>query len=394
MAPNALLPALSGEKFLFGQTFKAVPMQVVKDSLVATANNDQRERGLPRRSIAYFVIGLGLFSEASYQEVYRNLEESKNFISGSHEPVSVPVVSSLVEARQRLGYESMKEVFDRVVAPIAIPGQSKNCHFKGLLITAVDGTVFNTPSTEENTAYFGRPKSQHGDGSYPQVRCVGFVECGTHVFFDYEISDETIRSEQALAERLLTRAKPGQLLLADRLYCDGKKWRLATSTGADAIFRAKADTSLPVEHRLEDGSYTSTLAEGERRKTSCKLHPVRVIEYRLGYGANEPIYRLITTLTPEQATPEQIAHLYTERWNWESVAGELKTALNRRSVLRSNAPEMIKQELVGLFLAHYSVRCFMHEAALVADVDVDRLSFKHSVNVIKRKAAYSGAFSP
>jgi hypothetical protein len=393
MVYNASMPGCPGETFLFTQAFKAVPMQAVKDALVTTANNDLRERELPKRSVAYFVIGLGLLSGASYQEVYRHLQESRNFVTGRNEPINIPVKSALVQARQRLGYASMKEIFDQVVRPIAVPEKSQGCFFKGLRLTAIDGTLLNVQATDENDDYFGRPKSQFGDGAYPQVRCVGLVECGTRIMFDFELSDSDTRSEQALAERLLPRVQRGQLLLADRLYCDGRKWRLATMNGADAIFRAKADTSLPVEKRLADGSYMSTLSEGDSRKSSAKFHPVRVIEYRL--GRKDPVYRLITTLSPDHATPEEIAHLYLERWNWEEVAGELKTALNpSNDVLRSNTPELVKQEFVGKLIAHFCVRSFMHEAALVADLDPDRLSFKHSLNVLKRKAAYVGDFSP
>ncbi len=178
--------------------------------------------------------------------------------------------------------------------------------------------------------------------------------------FDFELSDKDTRSEQALAELLLPRVQRGQILLADRLYCDGRKWYLATMNGADAIFRAKSDTNLPVQKRLADGSYMSVLTEGNSRKPSAKFHPVRVIEYRL--GRKDPVYRLLTTLWPDQATPEEIAHLYLERWNWEEVADELKTALNPSSdVMRSNTPELVKQEFVGKLIAHFCVRSFMHE---------------------------------
>ncbi len=130
MVYNASMPGCPSETFLFTQAFKAVPMQVVKDALVATANNDLRERELPKRSVAYFVIGLGLLSGAPYQEVYRHLQESRNFVGGKNEPINIPVKSALVQARQRLGYASMKEIFDRVVRPIAIPQQSQGCFFK------------------------------------------------------------------------------------------------------------------------------------------------------------------------------------------------------------------------------------------------------------------------
>src|SRR4029078_9191624 len=41
------------------------------------------------------------------------------------------------------------------------------------------------------------------------------------------------------------------------------------------------------------------------------------------------------------------------------------------------------QELYGILLAHYAVRALMHQAALQADVDPDRLSFVHVLEVVR-----------
>jgi len=51
--------------------------------------------------------------------------------------------------------------------------------------------------------------------------------------------------------------------------------------------------------------------------------------------------------------------------------------------LRSLTPVGVIQELYGILLAHYAVRFLMHEAALTSDVDVDRLSFVHAVEVVR-----------
>jgi hypothetical protein len=57
---------------------------------------------------------------------------------------------------------------------------------------------------------------------------------------------------------------------------------------------------------------------------------------------------------------------------------ELKTHLRgARMVLRGKTPELVRQEFWGLLLAHFAVRGLMHEAALRAGEDPDRLSFRH-----------------
>src|SRR5438552_18232989 len=45
-------------------------------------------------------------------------------------------------------------------------------------------------------------------------------------------------------------------------------------------------------------------------------------------------------------------------------------------------------------MAHFAIRGLMHEAALKADEDPDRLSFIHSVHVVQRRMARYGAIPP
>ena len=90
-----------------------------------------------------------------------------------------------------------------------------------------------------------------------------------------------------------------------------------------------------------------------------------------------------------------LAALYHERWEIETAFDELKTHLRgARIVLRSKTPDLVRQEFYGLMMAHFAIRGLMHEAALKADQDPDRLSFLHAVRVVRRKLHLYGAISP
>jgi len=92
---------------------------------------------------------------------------------------------------------------------------------------------------------------------------------------------------------------------------------------------------------------------------------------------------------------EDLADLYHQRWEIETAFDELKTHLRgRQVVLRSKTPDLVFQEFYGLLLAHYAVRGLMHEAALTADVDPDRLSFVHAIRVVRRDVLAPGSFPP
>jgi hypothetical protein len=77
------------------------------------------------------------------------------------------------------------------------------------------------------------------------------------------------------------------------------------------------------------------------------------------------------------------------------ASDELKTHLRgAHIVLRSKTPDLVRQEFYGLLMAHFAVRGLMHEAALSADEDPDRLSVLHAVRVVRRKMAAFGAIPP
>ena len=66
----------------------------------------------------------------------------------------------------------------------------------------------------------------------------------------------------------------------------------------------------------------------------------------------------------------------------------------QKIVLRSKTPDLVRQEFYGLLMAHFAVRGLMHEVALEADGEPDRLSFLHAVRVIRRKMTAYGAIPP
>jgi hypothetical protein len=188
------------------------------------------------------------------------------------------------------------------------------------------------------------------------------------------------------------------LCLADRQFFGHALWSRAVSTGADLLWRVKSNLRLPREQVLPDGSYLSTVypSETDRRRRSNGLR-LRVVEYRLeGIPDAEPLYHVVTSiLDPQRAPAAELAALYHERWEIEVALAELKTQLRgARVVLRSKTPTLVRQEVWGLLLAHFAVRGLMHEAALQANEDPDRLSFSHAVHVVRRKIPHFAALSP
>jgi len=379
-----------------GVVASAVPRAVVDEVLSETEKVSQRERELPAHVVVYYVIALALYMRVSYQEVLRCLLEGVQWLLGPEVVVKVTGKSGISQARTRLGSEPLKRLHDRLVQPMAVK-ETQGAWFRRWRLVSLDGTTLAVADTAANEAAFGRPKESRGKTAYPLVRLVSLVENGTHVLFG-TVLDAFRASEVALAAQVVQWLQPGMLCLADRSFFGYDLWRRAQATGCDLLWRLKSNALLPCEQPLCDGSYLSTIypsRKDRRRKTNGIA--VRVVEYELvGVPDAEPLYRLATTiLDPEQAPAEELAALYHERWEIETALDELKTHLRgSHIVLRSKTPDLVKQEVFGLLMAHFAIRGLMHEAALKADEDPDRLSFTHAVCVVRRKLAAFVAVPP
>jgi hypothetical protein len=374
---------------------RTFPLSKVRQVLAQTGKTSQRERELPAHVVVYYVIAMALFMNVSCREVLRCLLEGVHWLSGARGALKVTTKSGISQARSRLGSEVMQRLYDETVKPIAT-AQTKGAWFKGRRLVSLDGSTFDVADGPALEAAFGRPGAGHGESAFPQVRMVALVESGAHVVFATKIAGCNV-SELALATQVIPTLSAGMLCLADRNFLSFDLWEQAQQTGADLLWRAKQGRNLPEDERLADGSYLSRILPGDNRKRHLDGIKVRVIEYRLyGVADAEPMYRLVTTiLDPAQASATELAALYHERWEIETVLGELKTHLRgSKIVLRSKTPDLVRQEIYGLLLAHFAIRGLMHEAALQADEDPDRLSFIHAVRVMRRKIAAFGCVPP
>jgi thymidylate kinase len=326
----------------------------------------------------------------------RCLLEGVQWLLAPSAQVKVAGKSGISQARSRLGAEPVKKLYEAVVAPIA-EKRTKGAWYRQWRVVSLDGSTLDVADTAENEKAFGRPGASRGSSAFPKIRFVALLENGTHVLWAARMSKYKT-DELTLAKDVVPALQKGMLCLADRFFPSYKLWKRAAQTGADLLWRTRQNARLDVEKRLPDGSYLSRIytSTSDRRKRRNGI-VVRVIDYRLQDVKDaEPMYRLITTiLDHEKAPAKELAALYHERWEIETALDELKTHLRgAQIVLRSKTPELVQQEFFGLLMAHFAIRGLMHEAALKADEDPDRLSFLHSVRVVQRRMARYGATPP
>ena len=379
-----------------GVIAKFFPVEKVRQVLTDTQRASVRERDLPAHVVVYYVIALALYMRSSYREVLRCLLEGVQWLLDPSAAVKVAGKSGISQARSRLGAEPLRRLYEILVAPIA-EQRTQGAWYRQWRLISLDGSTLDVADTEENENAFGRPGASRGASAFPKLRFVALLENGTHVLWAARMS-KYATDEITLARQVVPALRPGMLCLADRFFPSYELWRKAAQTGADLLWRVRQNARLDVDRRLPDGSYLSRIyASTSDRRNRRNGIVVRVIDYRLhNVPGSEAVYRLITTiLDPVQAPAQELAALYHERWEIETSLDELKTHLRgAQIVLRSKTPELVEQEFWGLLMAHFAIRGLMHEAALKADEDPDRLSFLHSVRVVQRRLARYAAIPP
>jgi hypothetical protein len=313
----------------------------------------------------------------------------------------------------------MKELFAGVAVPVA--GELTQGAFLGpWRLMAIDGFEWDAPDTPENAAAFGFAGAGADDAdrpAYPKVRVVTISECASHAVADAAMGAVAGKGagEQTLARELYRRLEDDWLLIADRNFFTWADWCTAADSGAQLLWRVKADLTLPVLGLLPDGSYSSVLVSagirGKARqallqaaRTGADLDKdqaryVRVVEYEVpdrdGDGKGEVI-ALVTTITEMTAGPAPLlAQAYHQRWEHETGNAQLKTYLRGPGrVLRSRSPDMVRQEIYGYLLTHYAISALICRAATEAGIDPDRVKFKRTVRIVRRRAAGPAAFPP
>ncbi len=373
-----------------GVLTRTFPAELVDSVVRDTGREQQRSRLLPARLVTYYVMAMALFSQAGYEEVMRSLVEGLAWESGWRQRWTVPSQPAISQARARLGPEPLAELFARGCVPVATPAVP-GAFWRGLRLVSMDGSTLDVADTAANAGEFGRPHSGRGsgEGAFPQLRLVALAECGTHAMFAAAMGPYST-GEATLARELTGSLGPGMLVLADRGFTSHPLFSAFAATGADLCWRAKSNAVLPVLERHADGSFLSELVASDDKRSRDRVSAVRVIEYGLDDPgrpqAKDTHYRLITTvLAPDDAPADEMAALYAERWEFESVLDELKAhQRGPRVVLRSKSPGGVRQEAWAHLCTHYAIRALMATAADEGGVDPDRISFTRTLHAARR----------
>lgn len=341
---------------------------------------EQRERVYPPWVTFIAFLGQVLTRGSACREAVRRVQAWR---VAQRRPPPDESTSAYCQARARLKAESLQGAHEALGGWIERRTREA-WRWCGRPVKVLDGSGVSMPDTDANRARWPYGGNQKPGCGFPTAQWVGLFCLATGRLVRFAL-DSWKTQEIPLARRLLAWLCRGEVLLTDRGFCGWGFIALLQQQGVDVVMRAHATRHLH-GHQMQwakprrAGSWSAALwAQLPATLT------VRLVRFRVAVpGFRTEHVVLVTTLLDAHAYPDAaIAALYRRRWAVELYFRDIKTTLGL-DVLRCQSPALVEKELWLQVIAYNLVRALMLEAAWTFGVELDRLSFKGTVDTLRQ----------
>ena len=310
-----------------------------------------RKRRIPLELAVWSVIAMSLYRQ---EPVWSIVSKAQLMLPGK-KPLVAP--SAVVQARQRLGADAVKEVFSQ--SQRIWNQDADHPTWCGLKLLGVDGVVWRTQDTPENQTAFTYWKNQHGEGGYPQVRMVCQMELTSHMLVASAFDDAKV-NEMTLAEQLISTTPDNSLTLFARGYYSLGLLHRWQSVGKDRhwLLPMRKGTQFEVIKKLGKQDKLIRIHTTPQSRKRFEALPDTVEMRLLTKTIKGKVVNILTSMTAPMRFPgAEIVDLYSHRWEIELGYREMKQHLLKSEfTLRSKKPDMVHQELWGVLLSYNIIR--------------------------------------
>jgi hypothetical protein len=305
--------------------------------------------------------------------------------------------SAYVQARQRLPRQRLEQALI-ATAQAADRRAGSGGQLGGRPVIAVDGSTVQLADTPKNQQRYPQPSTQKRGCGFPVLKLVVLFSLTSgailHVLWG-SLRHHDLRLLRGLWDSL-TR---GDILLGDRAYGEYTTLAGLPQQGVDVVARLHQCRKVDFRkaRRLghhdalfvwtKGGQQSEILSAQQWARLPAEI-TVRVLRFTAtirGFRARR--VTLVTTLLDPKIYPaQQLIGLYARRWRLELCLRDLKSTMGMEQ-LRCKTPDMAEKELLAYLVAHNLIRCVMAEVVARYAVDLERVSFKGSVDALRQYSA-------
>ena len=260
--------------------------------------------------------------------------------------------------------------------------------WKDLHAKLVDGFTFTMPDTPANQAAYPQAKTQKKGVGFPIARACVILSLATGCALELAEGPYSGKEtgETALLRSLLKSFSAGDLLVADRYYCSFLMIALFMQQKVEVCTRLhqRRHADFRRGQRLGPDDHLINWTKPRRPEwmdeatyaTIPDTLTLREVRYCVAVpGRRVEVLTVVTTLLdPVKYSRQDIAELYSFRWNSELDIRSNKQMLNLSHV-RCKSPEMVRRELWTTLLGYNLIRTTAAAAAVLHGKQPRQISF-------------------
>lgn len=366
--------------------------ELLPERVIYTPKEDakRRVRSLPAEVTFWAFVSQALSPRSSCREVVRKIEAWQRWQDLRSRGVTP---SAYCQARRKLDLDTLLMIRRHLGLQLERNVLEEEKWLNKRTVKIVDGTSFSMPDTIENQAVWPQLSSQKPGCGFPIIKMVGLFSLASGALLEEATGDQHIH-ESRLFEQMWGRLEKGDVILEDRGFNSYASMALLAKRGVDTVARLHQGRKIdPLEGKsLGPGDRLVTWKKPQRRDDRSKESwdaladqlTVRLIEIEVEVpGFRTRSVTLVTTLTDPDAYPaDAIRALYGKRWMVELHFAQIKTILDL-DILKCLSPEMIMRELQIHLIAYNLVRALMQQASHSYFVELNRISFKGSLDAVR-----------
>ncbi len=328
----------------------------------------------------------------------KSLNEAVTRILANRVATGLPACSassaSYSNARSRFPLSAMSRMAKEIGRNVH-DSAADSWHWRGREVFLADGTGLSMPDTPENQLAFPQVKSRPQGLGFPIMRAVGLISLSTGVVVDFSFAPHEGKGtgEGKLLRGMLGTLKPGDVLVADRLYPSFVTLSAMQDRGIDMVSISHVSRVVNFSEGIQLGENDHIVewrrpwhVDGmtpEERRAMPETIPVREFVITIdGRGGGKEQAIVVTTITDPTVPQQEIADLYWRRWNCELDLRSLKQSMHL-DVLRSKTPDMIAKEIYAHLLAWNLLRGVMTASAKRTGVTPRQLSVKGTMQAVE-----------
>lgn len=326
----------------------------------------------------------------SGREVVRQLQALLELRGG--EPIS-PEDGAYCIARQRLP-ETMFTQALHATAAACDQVASAAGFLGGRPVKLVDGTILTAPDTAQNQDTYPQVSTMKKGCSFPIMRVVAIFSLLSGAIWAAGCGSYYV-SEFRLFYDLLAHLAKGDIVIADRGFGNYPMLVLLHSMNIDLI--ARSSRRIDGRRRRKRLGKNDWLVIWKKSPNRSAVIPkdqfdgfpakltVRIVRgslHQKGFRVRQ-ITVVTTLLDPQKYPAADILRAYLRRWRMEMCLDDIKTTLGM-AMLSCKSPAMLRKEMFMHLIAHNLIRYTMACAAAQHGADLERLSFKGTVDALRQ----------